>query len=157
MEYVIGDATKPSGDGPKVIAHVVNDIGAWGKGFVLALSRRWPRVEMAYRGWSRESSFKLGRVQFAAAEDGIEVANMVAQRGIGMRDGVPPIRYPALKKCLDEVFRHAKEIGASVHMPKIGCGLAGGKWNVVGPMIEEAAERYGVRAVVYYQGANHAV
>ncbi|MEV6001124.1 Appr-1-p processing protein, partial [Streptomyces griseomycini] len=27
--------------GVKVIAHVCNDIGGWGKGFVLAVSRRW--------------------------------------------------------------------------------------------------------------------
>jgi hypothetical protein len=28
-----GDATSPQAKGPKVIAHVCNDIGAWGKGF----------------------------------------------------------------------------------------------------------------------------
>ena len=34
--YVRGDATVPSVKGVKVIAHVCNDIGGWGKGFVLA-------------------------------------------------------------------------------------------------------------------------
>lgn len=42
IEYVRGDATTPLGKGPKVIAHVRNDLGGWGKGFVLAISRRWP-------------------------------------------------------------------------------------------------------------------
>ncbi|WP_422664384.1 hypothetical protein [Streptomyces mirabilis] len=35
--YVRGDAATPSAKGVKLIAHVCNDIGGWGKGFVLAL------------------------------------------------------------------------------------------------------------------------
>jgi O-acetyl-ADP-ribose deacetylase (regulator of RNase III) len=64
--YVRGDATTPVGKGPKVIAHVCNDRGGWGKGFVLALSRRWPEPEAAYRRWYREharNDFALGAVQ----------------------------------------------------------------------------------------------
>jgi O-acetyl-ADP-ribose deacetylase (regulator of RNase III) len=49
VTYVIGDATAPGGPGPGVIAHVCNDSGGWGKGFVLAVSRRWPEPEAAYR------------------------------------------------------------------------------------------------------------
>lgn len=30
IRYVMGDATKPSVDGPAIIAHICNDIGAWG-------------------------------------------------------------------------------------------------------------------------------
>jgi len=47
INYVRGDATVPSVKGVKVIAHVCNDSGGWGKGFVLALSRRWPEPEEA--------------------------------------------------------------------------------------------------------------
>ena len=54
ITFVRGDATTPSGKGPKIIAHVCNDIGGWGKGFVLALSRRWPEPERAYRAWHRD-------------------------------------------------------------------------------------------------------
>jgi O-acetyl-ADP-ribose deacetylase (regulator of RNase III) len=39
--YMTGDATAPVGEGQKLIVHVCNDIGAWGAGFVLALSKRW--------------------------------------------------------------------------------------------------------------------
>ena len=49
IQYRTGDATRPEGDGPKIIAHICNDVGAWGKGFVLALSKRWntPRSNIA--------------------------------------------------------------------------------------------------------------
>ena len=34
--YTIGDATLPAGPGPKIIVHICNDQGKWGKGFVSA-------------------------------------------------------------------------------------------------------------------------
>ncbi|HJK89231.1 MAG TPA: hypothetical protein RMH85_21120 [Polyangiaceae bacterium LLY-WYZ-15_(1-7)] len=54
IDYVVGDATRPGGDGPKIIVHVCNDVGGWGRGFVTALSKRWAAPEEAYRAWYRE-------------------------------------------------------------------------------------------------------
>src|ERR1700719_3262144 len=51
INYVEGDATLPIGNGRKVIAHVCNDGGAWGAGFVMALSARDGGPEKAYREW----------------------------------------------------------------------------------------------------------
>lgn len=42
ITYLKGDATTPQARGNKIIAHVCNDLGGWGKGFVLAISKRWP-------------------------------------------------------------------------------------------------------------------
>ena len=47
---VIGDATQPVGAGPKIIVHVCNDIGGWGRGFVVAISNHWPEPELAQKG-----------------------------------------------------------------------------------------------------------
>jgi O-acetyl-ADP-ribose deacetylase (regulator of RNase III) len=51
LRIIKGDATSPQDKGRKVIAHVCNDLGGWGKGFVLAVSRRWPEPERDYREW----------------------------------------------------------------------------------------------------------
>ena len=51
-DYTIGNATQPEGR-PAIIVHVCNDVGAWGRGFVLALSRRWPEPERRYRHWAQ--------------------------------------------------------------------------------------------------------
>ncbi len=51
ITYIKGDATCPQGKGAKLIAHIGNDLGGWGKGFVVAISRRWPEPEKAYRKW----------------------------------------------------------------------------------------------------------
>ncbi|MBW3600208.1 MAG: macro domain-containing protein, partial [Planctomycetes bacterium] len=59
------------------------------------------------------------------------VANMVAQAGTRVTKHGPPIRYPALRECLRQLAAEAKNVNASVHMPRLGCGLAGGKWEEV--------------------------
>lgn len=41
IKYIIGDATEPQGEGNKIIVHCCNNIGGWGAGFVLSLSKKW--------------------------------------------------------------------------------------------------------------------
>lgn len=53
--YLIGDATAPEIEGLKIIVYVCNDIGAWGKGFVMAISKRWPEPESQYRKCHRNT------------------------------------------------------------------------------------------------------
>jgi O-acetyl-ADP-ribose deacetylase (regulator of RNase III) len=153
--YIRGDATVPSVKGVKMIAHVCNDIGGWGKGFVLALSRRWPDPEAAYRSWHRQrasNDFGLGAVQFIQVEPYVWVANMVGQRGIRTGSKGVPVRYEAIDAALDKVAARAAELGASVHMPRIGCGLAGGKWPRVEPLINERLVKRGIAVTVYDHG-----
>ncbi|NEC47706.1 macro domain-containing protein [Actinospica acidiphila] len=155
IRYVRGDATVPSVKGVKIIAHVCNDIGGWGKGFVLALSRRWPQPEAAYRAWHRDraaNDFGLGAVQLVQAERYVWVANMIGQRGVRTGSKGVPVRYEAIDTALDRLAGHALELGASVHMPRIGCGLAGGTWSRVEPLVEERLVRRGIPVTVYGHG-----
>jgi hypothetical protein len=50
---------------------------------------------------------------------------------------------------LKKVAAFAKENNASVHMPRIGCGLAGGAWDKMEPIIEEALIKEGITVTVY--------
>lgn len=153
VRYLIGDATRPI-PRPAIVAHVCNDAGGWGRGFVLAVSRQWPGPsgpESAYRAWcarggrlrSKSSgsgpeetgSFGLGQSQLVNVGPGLFVLNMVAQHGLASAGGLPPIRYDALALCLRQADAFAKKLGASLHMPRIGCGLAGGSWKVVGGLV----------------------
>jgi O-acetyl-ADP-ribose deacetylase (regulator of RNase III) len=63
--------------------------------------------------------------------------NMIAQAGIRTGSKGPPIRYNALASCLGHVNGYAISFESSVHMPRIGCGLAGGKWEEVEPIIQK--------------------
>jgi len=152
VTYQIGDATQPTGDGPRIIVHVCNDAGGWGKGFVVAVSKRWREPERRYRAWHRgeeDQPFKLGQVQFVQVETDIWVANLIGQHGMGFRGDLPPVRYDAIREGLGAVASKAKELGASVHMPRIGCGLAGGKWEEVEPIVREELTAAGVVTKVY--------
>ncbi|CAL9367204.1 Appr-1-p processing protein [Streptomyces sp. DH-12] len=152
ITYLRGDATVPSVKGVRIIAHVCNDIGGWGKGFVLALSRRWPEPEAAYRAWHRgraANDFGLGAVQLVQVERYVWVANMIGQRGVRTGSKGVPVRYEAVDTALDRLAGHALGLGASVHMPRIGCGLAGGRWSRVEPLVEQRLVRRGIPVTVY--------
>ena len=70
--YTKGDATKPVSSTNKIIVHVCNDIGGWGRGFVLAISARWKKPEQEYRRWFQSNeNFALGEVQFVQVEQDI--------------------------------------------------------------------------------------
>lgn len=83
--YITGDATAPNAAGPSIIAPVCNDVGGWGRGFVIAISQRWPEPEQEYRRWYRErntNDFGLGAVQVVRVGADLWVANMIAQHGV---------------------------------------------------------------------------
>ena len=149
IHYLIGDATQPIGAGHKYIVHIVNDIGAWGKGFVLALSKRWVNPEQAYRrDWK---SYSLGQVQpVSIPGTDIIVWNMFAQHGIYTYKDLPPIRYVALEACLEEVtYQCGRFPDTTVHMPRIGCGLAGGDWKRVEEIINSTLVAKCIEVYVY--------
>ncbi|MBC7299492.1 macro domain-containing protein [Nocardia salmonicida] len=153
ISYITEDATTPTGDGPKIIAHIVNDAGRWGRGFVTAISHRWPESEQSYRRWHRDriaNDFALGAVQLVAVDDDLHVANMIGQHGIRTsRATTAPIRYDALGRCLSSLSSTASTLGATVHMPRIGTGLAGGVWDQIEPLITDRLCGNGVAVTVY--------
>lgn len=168
-----GDATNPTDNGTKIIVHICNDIGGWGKGFVMAISKRWKLPEAEFRNWyknkklepsdtlqferiesrdeySNEKKFKLGNVQFVKVTDDIWVANMIAQKDIKPdKTGLPPIRYSSVSECLERVRQFAERHNATIHMPRIGCGLAGGKWAEIEEIINDNLIVPGIETTVY--------
>jgi Zn-dependent peptidase ImmA (M78 family)/O-acetyl-ADP-ribose deacetylase (regulator of RNase III) len=151
ITYLRGDATRPRGTGPRIIAQVVNDSAfTWGGGFSLALREIWPVAQRAFRAWAEQErrNLRLGNSHVAQVDEGLAVVSMIAQRGFGPSPK-PRIRYVALKACLDALGQVAAERGATVHMPKIGSGQAGGSWNIVRELVEESVCGRGVKVVVY--------
>lgn len=207
IRYVEGSATEPSRQGNKIVAHVCNDVGRWGRGFVVSVSQKWPKAEASYRQWFKERSddwppAELGSVVFVPVEKEslpatccmnvgepgkakscdakatkwyrhnsdvcsfcddhphvcgtpvteadvgqTWVANMIAQHDVVTLNGTPPIRYDALRNCLSELRGMAVDCRASIHMPRIGCGLAGGEWSRVEQLIEQ--ELHDIDVTVY--------
>ncbi len=172
IKFITGDATNPKDHRTKIIVHICNDVGGWGKGFVMAISKRWKLPEIAFRDWykskilepsetiqfeqlensngSSEREFRLGNVQFVKVAEDIWVANMIAQRNIRVdKDGNPPIRYSFVSECLERVRQFAKRYDAAIHMPRIGCGPAGGEWSEIEKIINDNLIAYEIETTVY--------
>ncbi len=152
IKYLVGDATNLKTLGNKVVVHCCNDIGAWGKGFVLAISKRWPKAELAYRDWYKNranNDFALGSVQLVQVEQDIWIANLIGQNGIRSKSNLVPIRYDAIEQGLEQVASFALINNASIHMPRIGCGLAGGNWQNISTIIDKTLINKRVSVTVY--------
>lgn len=158
ITYVVGDAARPDGTGPRVILNIVNDVGAWGAGFSSALSDRWPPLpgqrdqrdrspEQHYRArfnaWLETERARkpwgLGEGQIVEVEPDIYVINLIAQRDVRRheRDKPPSLADEALRSGLARVARFAREKGASVHMPRLADGLATGTWDRALPLLRD--------------------
>lgn len=151
IQYLQGSAIEPRGMDHRIIAHLVNDATPnWGgNGLASALRRKWPVVQDEFRQWAQEAGqFTLGGAHCTQAERGISVFTMIAQHGYGASTR-PRVRYEALASCLMRLGEEAISLGASVHIPRVGCGQAGGDWEVVEELLKIALLSRGVRVTVY--------
>lgn len=142
-------------EGTALIAHVCNNINGWGAGFVVPLGKHFPDARRDYVDKGLESTgHVLGQTEFVYSEvdPRIIIANMIAQEGIGIKkvgdEYLPPIRYEALLKCMEEVrdlINEIKQKGSDryfgnkkieVFCPMFGCGLAGGDPAIIVAMME---------------------
>jgi O-acetyl-ADP-ribose deacetylase (regulator of RNase III) len=153
IQYLKGDATNPVGDDHRIIVHICNNLGKWGKGFVLAISKSWSAPERVYKdSFKQDSNPSLGDVQFVPVNDSITVANIIGQNGVRSpqnKTAPAPIRYEAVEQGLSSIAVYAAKNRASVHMPRIGCGLAGGSWEEMEPIIERTLIAKGIDVFVY--------
>lgn len=159
IKYVKGDAARPLEyghdypNGPLAILHVCNNQGGWGKGFSGALSKQYPEAEIEYRSqWAEDGpGLKLGEVQLVSIGAASWIANMVAQDGYRRPGNLVPLNYKSLENCLLFVanFFKSQTGSLSFHMPRIGCGLGGGTWEDVEPVIQRTLVASGFNVTVY--------
>lgn len=101
-----------------------------------------------FRQDSKTGLNELGFVTFVPVGRRLFVANIYGQNGIGTNR--QRVVYDALRHGLRDVagFTHGFE-PVSVHMPRIGCGLAGGSWPEVERIVIDELCMSGVRVCVY--------
>ena len=145
IKYVTGDATCPDGSGKRVIAHVCNNVGAFGAGFAAALERRWLKcnwISKAYKNWEKTGKpvpFELGNIIAVNASPNSEliVVHMLAQNGLPTRSNPRPACLRSLEMCLEKLAKYAAGAGMSIHMPKICTGFGGvNDWREIENLIE---------------------
>ena len=130
--YKVGDlfagVKKCEEEGHKIlIPHICNDIGAWGRGFVVPLGKAYPKARAFYM----IAKQILGDT-ILVEEGAVTVANMIAQHKLGGK----AIRYAALVKCMQTVSEQVPKT-TQIHAPLFGSGLAGGNWDFIEELINE--------------------
>jgi O-acetyl-ADP-ribose deacetylase (regulator of RNase III) len=150
IQIVTGDATSPRGDGPKILAHVVNDATPnWGAGIGKSIQIKWPEVQQEFRtAWEHRSRMRLGEVYSSTPENELKIFQMVCQHGYGASP-IPRLRYSSLKSCLKSLRDTAIAENATIHMPRIGTGEAGGAWELVSALIDEILCAAGLSVTIY--------
>jgi O-acetyl-ADP-ribose deacetylase (regulator of RNase III) len=144
IQFLTGDATEPQlGDGLNIIIHVVNDVGVMGAGIARTIREKWPHVNAKYEELfqkpAKERATAQGQIQIVPVGDRLFVCNLFGQSGIGDLYGLPAVRYSAIAEGLlrlgsrlETYRRKTKDKSLPrLHMPRIGCGLAGGSWAKV--------------------------
>lgn len=111
-----------------------------------------PNPNASTGAWHRErarNDFGLGVTQLVRVASDTWVANMIGQHGIKTTQAGPPVRYAAIEQALRGVADHAVPCGASVLMPRVGCGLAGGSWDRIEPIRVRTLIERGVPTTIY--------
>lgn len=149
IEYVNGDLFKNLNVGKNIlIPHCVNDIGAWGAGFVIPLAKAFPISREEYLKASNNNEIYLGKVQYVdctpknSKTNKIIVANMCAQHNTISVGNKKPVKYAALTKCMEDIALKMEESIRfykvfEIYCPKFCSGLAGGNWDFIEELIDE--------------------
>jgi O-acetyl-ADP-ribose deacetylase (regulator of RNase III) len=137
MRAVRGDLLQLALDGAfEVIVHGCNCQCVMGKGIALAIRQRFPEAYAADLATAKGSREKLGSFSAARVErEGRSLVIVNAYTQFDWRGKGAKADYEAIRKAMRAV---ASEFGnCRIGYPKIGAGLAGGDWAVIGPIIDE--------------------
>lgn len=155
VDYRTGDVTDAYRDGPALIAHVVNDAArAWGRrGVAAALAAKFPESAREFHAWAvmAPGNLSAGNVHIGTNfRDGVrvDIASLVAQRGYGPGTATR-LDYAALRTGLESIADHALRHHLVVHLPRIGTGQAGGRWDMVRDIVVDALVTKGLQVVVH--------
>lgn len=118
-----------------IVCQQVNCVGVMGAGLAKQIKARFPSVFEQYKSRCAERRDNLGTVLYCATDNqaGYVVANLFGQVGFGT--DARQTDYSALKRCFLRIKQDYPK--ATIRIPyRLGCGLAGGDWNVVKGLIE---------------------
>lgn len=143
IKIIEGDILKAS---ENIIGHQVNCQGVMGAGLAKQLRDNSKVLYNNYRSLcNRANPYDLlGTVQIVCVAKDKYVANIFGQLNYG-RQKLRYTDYDELRKALEDLKRIAIKEELSVALPYgIGCGLAGGDWDVVSSIIKEVFSNFDI-------------
>jgi O-acetyl-ADP-ribose deacetylase (regulator of RNase III) len=129
--YIKGDITETE---LEYIAHGCNAQNVMGSGVAKALFTKWPEVKSYYHNYCNRVYVELGDVNNVGLHDKT-IFNCFTQEFYGY-DNKRYVNYAAIVKCFSAILDYTSSED-KLAIPKIGCGLANGDWNIVEQLIND--------------------
>jgi hypothetical protein len=152
IQYLQGDVTQPTGEGPRIVVQLCNDLGAWEDPWLQSLSRRWRKPEKAYKKWFKEKGFQplpLGEVQFVEVVPQCWVANLIGLQRKGRSEALPLVPETAIRQGLQRIALLAHTQGCSIHMSRLGTVKGAQAWTTISRLVKEELIDRGLPVIVY--------
>lgn len=127
-----------------IIVHGCNCANIFGAGIAKQIKREFPKAYEADKHTEYGSKEKLGNYSSVNVNNFI-IVNAYTQYNIGYGSA----DYDAIKNVFNKINKDFN--GLRIGYPKIGCGLAGGNWNIVKEIIDEELDGQDHTLVEYNQ------
>lgn len=124
-----------------VIVHGCNCQGRMGSGIAKQIKENYPEAFDAYIS-PIVTKLTLGNI-IPASTGSKFIINALTQDRYGF-DGKLYTDYDAVRTCMKKISRLLLPQKPVIAMPKIGCGLGGGDWNIISKIIEEELKDFEV-------------
>ncbi|MGL5460153.1 MAG: macro domain-containing protein [Cetobacterium sp.] len=129
----------------EVILHQVNCF-TMGAGVAKALYTKYPKIKKAHtekiEEYKKNRKELLGKYDIVSIDCNKHIVNCFSQFNYG-RDRKCYTQYDLLFNCIEQITFLCEKNKYNLAMPfNIGCGLAGGDWNIVIKGIQKIAEKY---------------
>ena len=141
-------------DNYPIFCHQVNCKGVMGAGLAKQIREKYPEV---FEEYEKKCIFgrNLGTIQAVRLHDGRICVNIFAQKGFGV--GRIYTDYTAFAECLKRLSGLLNSAGMNrfdtfAFPYGIGCGLAGGDWNIIYGMIEGFSETVKQKVIIVNRG-----
>lgn len=140
LKYKKGCLIKAAKSGEvDVIAHQCNCFNNMGAGIAPKIKKAFPEAWHVDRNTINGDRSKLGSLSWAYS-DGVTIFNLYGQYYYGRGVNTD---YSALRSSLRQMYLYLKPF-YKIGLPKLGCGLGGGDWNIVSKIIEEELNGFDV-------------
>lgn len=154
IRYKVGDLIAAAKAGEvNVIAHQANCFCTGKSGIAPLLFEAFPEMKKADDSTVKGDKSKLGKLSASVSPEFIGF-NLYGQYHCIHKHPEYGTQYPALESSL-KMMREVLDKGIKgsqpfkVGFPLIGCGLAGGDWEIVSKLITEAFEGFDGEVTVY--------
>jgi O-acetyl-ADP-ribose deacetylase (regulator of RNase III) len=152
LKYIDGDLIELAKKGNfQAIVHGCNCFNTMGSGIAKQVKETWPGAFKADLATLPGDVFKLGDfTSFIDKQGRLIIYNAYTQYGY-MPRGVRHTEYCAILYALNKIGNDLPS-NSRIGIPLIGCGLGGGEWRIVEPIVDKTLGKCHDVTVVRFTG-----